>query len=98
MHEFLRWVLEIFKSVFEKFLETKVLTHELLRVAIDILILQDEADEIDADEGDPIDAPPGPYKIQPEYQGRLVWLTGPPGTGKSTTAQLLGRLKGRKMY
>ena len=57
-------------------------------------IVQAEADEIDADTGDPIDAPPGPYKIQPEYQGRLVWISGPPGSGKSTTAQLLGRLKG----
>ena len=24
-------------------------------------------------------------------QGKLVWLSGPPGAGKSTTAQLLGR-------
>ena len=91
MHEFLRWIFEIIKAVSEKFLETKVLSH-------DFIIVQAEADEIDADEGDPIDAPPGPYKIQPEYQGRLVWLTGPPGTGKSTTAQLLGRLKGWLTY
>ena len=53
-----------------------------------------EADEIDVDPGDPIDAPPGPYQVQPEVQGQLLWLTGGPGTGKSTTAQLLGRLKG----
>ena len=59
------------------------------------LYFQAEADEILADEGDPIEAPPGPYKIQPEVQGNLVLLTGAPGAGKSTTAQLLGRLKGR---
>ena len=42
-----------------------------------------------------MEAPPGPYKIQPEVQGKLVLLTGAPGAGKSTTAQLLGRMKGR---
>jgi len=73
-------------------------THDPNEIDIHARISQAEADEIDADEGDPIDAPPGPYKIQPEYQGRLVWLTGPPGTGKSTTAQLLGRLKGYVYY
>ena len=31
------------------------------------------------------------YKIQPENQGKLVWLSGPPGAGKSTTGQLMGR-------
>lgn len=59
------------------------------------MYFQAEADEIEADEGDPMEAPPGPYKIQPEVQGKLVLLTGAPGAGKSTTAQLLGRLKGR---
>ena len=32
-----------------------------------------------------------PYKIQPENKGKLVWLSGPPGAGKSTTGQLLGK-------
>ena len=44
--------------------------------------------------GDPIDAPPCPYKIQPEFQGKLLWITGSPGMGKSTSAQLLARNKG----
>ena len=60
-------------------------------------ISDDEATEILAS-GDPIDAPPGPYKIQPGYQGKILWLTGAPGMGKSTTAQLLGRNNGFVYY
>ena len=40
---------------------------------------------------DPMEAPSCPYKIQPENQGKLVWLSGPPGVGKSTTGQLLAK-------
>lgn len=43
------------------------------------------------DSGDPIDCIPSPYKLQPENQGKLIWLSGPPGAGKSTSAQLLAR-------
>ena len=50
------------------------------------------------DEGDPISCPPGPYKVQPHHQGRLLFLTGAPGLGKSTTAQLLARLRGFVYY
>ena len=39
-----------------------------------------------------------PYKIQPENKGKLVWLSGPPGAGKSTTGQLLGRNSGFVYY
>ena len=47
---------------------------------------------IEKDKGDPIEAPPARhYKIQPGYEGRLVWISGAPGLGKSTTAQLLAR-------
>ena len=44
-----------------------------------------------AENRDHKDTPSCPYKIQPENQGRLVWLSGPPGAGKSTTGQLMGR-------
>ena len=47
-----------------------------------------------ADDRDPMDAPSCPYKIQPENQGKLVWLSGPPGAGKSTTGQLMSRKAG----
>ena len=60
-------------------------------------ITKEEADKLEA-AGDPIDAPPGEYKIQPEYQGTFLWITGPPGLGKSTSAQLLGKTAGYVYY
>ena len=53
-------------------------------------ITKEEAEE-QAKAGDPIDAPPNNYKVEPERQGKLIWLTGAPGLGKSTTAQLLSK-------
>ena len=44
-----------------------------------------------AEDRDHKDIPSCPYKIQPENQGRLVWLSGPPGAGKSTTGQLMSK-------
>ena len=40
------------------------------------------------------DSPSCPNKIQPENQGKLIWLSGPPGAGKSTTGQLMSRKTG----
>jgi len=50
------------------------------------------------EERDPIEAPPGPYKLQPENQGVIIWVTGCPGSGKSTTAQMLARDQGFVYY
>jgi len=47
---------------------------------------------------DPIEAPPGNYKIQPENQGKIIWMNGAPGMGKSTTAQILARNHGFVYY
>ena len=47
-----------------------------------------------AEDRDPIEAPSSHYKIQPENQGKLVWLSGPPGAGKSTTGQMMGKEAG----
>ena len=38
------------------------------------------------------------YKVEPERQGKLLWISGPPGLGKSTTAQLLSRMHGYVYY
>ena len=46
------------------------------------------------DEREHKDSPSCPYKIQPENQGKLVWLSGPPGAGKSTTGQLMSKAAG----
>ena len=57
----------------------------------------DEAAALEA-EGDPIEARPGPYMIQPDNLGKFLWITGPPGLGKSTSAQLLGKTAGYVYY
>ena len=46
------------------------------------------------DAGEPIEAMSCPYKIQPENLGKLLWISGPPGAGKSTSAQLLSKNTG----
>ena len=47
-----------------------------------------------ADDREHKDSPSCPYKIQPENQGKLVWFSGPPGAGKSTTGQLMSKKAG----
>jgi len=60
-------------------------------------VTEEEMAAIEED-GDPIEAPPGPYKVQPDNLGKLLWITGAPGLGKSTSAQLLGRSFGYVYY
>ena len=47
---------------------------------------------------DPANAPPNHYKIQPGFQGQFLWISGSPGTGKSTTGQLLSKKEGYVYY
>ena len=49
-------------------------------------------------EGDPIEAPSCPYDLQPGNIGKLVWLDGPPCSGKSVSAQLLANTRGYVYY
>ena len=60
--------------------------------------LSDEALKKYCDDRDPIETPSCPYKIQPENQGKLIWLSGPPGAGKSTTGLLMGKEHGYVYY
>ena len=48
--------------------------------------------------GDPADNMPHQYKEQPENQGKLVWLSGVAGLGKSTSALLLAKKEGYVLY
>ena len=47
---------------------------------------------------DPADAPPSHYKLQPEFQGKLIWVTGAPGLGKSTSGLYLSKMAGYVYY
>ena len=53
-------------------------------------ITKDEIKELQ-NAGDPYETRFCPFKIQPENQGKLIWVSGAPGAGKSTTAHLLSK-------
>ena len=66
---------------------------------VEFLRLLNETDLKELSENrDTFEAPLHHYKIQPENQRKLVWLSGPPGVGKSTTAQLLSKNAGFVYY
>ena len=52
-------------------------------------ITPEEAEVIRNREKQSVDAPELPYNLTPDKQGKLVILTGPPGSGKSTVAGLI---------
>ena len=48
--------------------------------------------------GDPADAPPSHHKVQPENQGKFLFISGAPGLGKSTSGHLLSKTAGYVYY
>ena len=68
------------------------LTHYGLAHSVDAFTWMSKDDvERFMETGDPHDAMPHQYKEQPNNQGRLLWLSGAPGLGKSTSGLLLAR-------
>ena len=62
--------------------------------------LNDEELEALKEDREPVEAPkiPDYIKPQPGKPGKMLWFSGPPGAGKSTTAQLLARNNGYIYY
>ena len=76
---------------------TKLVLKGISGIRTRVWVTPEEAESI-ANDGDPIEAPTSHYKVEPERQGKLIWITGPPGLGKSTSAQLLSREHGYVYY
>ena len=47
---------------------------------------------------DSIKEPKCPYKMQPWNQGKIIWIAGTPGSGKSTVAQQIAKQKGMSCH
>ena len=76
---------------------TKFIIETILGIWTFDWVTEEEMDRL-LNDGDPMTSPSCPHKAQPGRQGRLIWITGPPALGKSTTAQLLSREHGYVYY
>jgi len=47
---------------------------------------------------DPADNPQHNYKLQPDFQGRLIWISGASGMGKTTASKMLQEKEGYVFY
>ena len=75
----------------------KITIKGMMGISVLQWITEEEAAALEA-EGDPIDAPPCPYEIQPENLGKFLFITGPPCSLLSTTAQMLSKTSGYVYY
>ena len=55
---------------------TKFILETMMGVSTLELVNEEEAKRL-ANDGDQMDAPPSHYKVEPERQGRLIWIKGP---------------------
>jgi len=62
-----------------------------------IWITEEEAEEMRSN-GDPANCPPCHHDLQPGEKGKFIWVSGPPGHGKSTTCRTLMETKGFVYY
>jgi len=63
-----------------------------------VWIPEAEAERLQGRLKDPIFAPIVPYPMQPTKQGRLVFISGPPGSGKSTIASIIAERERSVFY
>ena len=54
--------------------------------------------EIAEQESDSYEAPPNHYTLRPGHFGKLIWISGAPGFGKSTTARRMAESHGFVYY
>jgi len=78
---------------------TKVTTFGMANNLEDWEWMDDKMIKRTLDDRDPFDAPSCPHITpKPNEQGKIFWLSGPPGAGKSTNCQLLAKHKNFVYY
>ena len=77
---------------------TKLTYYGMARAVDKMVWMSEEEVEEFRESGDPVDSPKNNYKIQPENQGKLLWISGAPGLGKSTSGLMLSKKSGYVYY
>ena len=77
---------------------TKLTYHGIGRKVDSLVWMSEEGLKAFMESGDPADEIPNHYKIQPERLGKLLWISGAPGFGKSTSGLMLNKKAGYVYY